>query len=186
MAAPSRYDPRKFRELLLYIADRLRDDEFGGSVKLNKLLYLTECAAVIELGQPIAAARYQKNRHGTTARALPPVQTELIEAGHAEIRTERTPFGKMQNRLVALRAPDIQLFTSTEIAVIDNVVDEHYGLSGTQLEEMTHQRIEWHLVEDGDDIPLEAAYLEPEPQNLPEWAREKARALANELSNQSG
>ena len=66
------YDEAKFTELLLHVADRLRNDRAGGATKLNKVLYFADFAHVRRHGRPISGAEYQKLAHGPAPRPLRP------------------------------------------------------------------------------------------------------------------
>ena len=56
----STYNERKFTELILLVAERLRSDLSGGATKLNKVLFFAEFIHVRRTGRPISGAEFQK------------------------------------------------------------------------------------------------------------------------------
>lgn len=165
----------KFKELMLYIAKRSEADPKFGAIKLNKLLYFADFRAYAENGQPITGARYQKLRWGPAARALLPVRAELIEEGAAEL--ESVQYGHPQDRLVALREPDIEDFSPRELKIIDEVIEEHGPVNGSEISNVSHEAPGWQLARLQEDIPYHTVRItrpEPPPEIL-----EEAVALAD-------
>lgn len=148
----TRYNPRKFKELVLYIAQQSVGDEKFGQIKLNKLLYYSDFEAYAELGEAITHARYQRNRFGPTARALVPVQRELEEQGDAELETADY-HGREQERLVARRDPRMDEFSPAEMRIIDHVMEKNRPLDGTEISNASHEIPGWKLAQDLEDIP---------------------------------
>jgi len=85
MAARNRGNEDKLAELLLYVADRVRDDPTGGSTKVNKILFFAEFAHYRSHLTPITGAPYQKLPRGPAPRRLVPIRDHLVETGQAEI-----------------------------------------------------------------------------------------------------
>lgn len=152
------YDERKFAELLLYAAGRLADDPTGGAVKLNKVLFFAEFAHMRRHGRPITGAEYQKLKWGPAPRRLVPVRQQLLDTKTA-LMEEETYQGFVQERLIPLREPDLSLFTAEELAAVDQVVGELYGMSATDASLRSHDEVGWQMVEDRETIPFEAAFL---------------------------
>ena len=160
MVADFPYDEAKFTELVLYVADRLKDDPTGGAVKLNKALFFAEFAHVRATGRPITGAEYQKLPHGPAPRFLLPVRDQLIRDGRAQLVRE-SYLGYEQKRLTALRPPNLSLFTREELETVDQVLHELRGLSGTETSDISHEQMGWQMVEERETIPFAAAYLRP-------------------------
>jgi hypothetical protein len=78
---------QRFREIILYIADKCRDAEFFGAVKLNKILFYADRRAYLELGRSITGARYQHLEEGPAPVELVPLRREMIEAAQPLSRT---------------------------------------------------------------------------------------------------
>jgi len=154
------YDEAKFAELVLYVARRLESDPAGGAVKLNKVIFFAEFAHVRAEGRPITGVEFQKLENGPAPRRLLPVRRQLIERGDAELRTE-TYLGRSQQRLVAKREPDLTRFTPEELKSVDEALSELHGRSATDVSHLPHEEVGYRMVDEGETIPYEAAYLRP-------------------------
>jgi hypothetical protein len=161
-----RYDEGKLRELVLYVAARLRDDRAGGATKLNKVLYFAEFAHMRRTGMPITGADYQKLPQGPAPRRLRPVRDALIASGDAEIVAESF-LGYEQHRLVPIRGADESLFAAEELATVDEVLADLRDLTAKQVSDLSHAEPGWQLVDDGETIPFAAALIAPEHVDTP-------------------
>lgn len=152
------YDERKFTELVMYVASRLRCDHSGAATKLNKVLFFADFAHVRRTGAPITGAEYQKLEHGPAARRLRPVRDRLIEKGDAELVDEEF-LGYRQHRLVPHRGADLTVFSDDELGTIDRVLADLDGLSARQVSDLSHEEAGWRLVDFSETIPYEAALV---------------------------
>lgn len=147
----------KARELILYIADGSIDDPHFGATKLNKILAFSDFESFAALGDSITGLEYQKLEHGPAPRHLLPLQRALISSGAAQL----VPIARgsyVQQRLVALRAPDLSLFTAPEIALVDEIMSRLRSVNATGASDISHQDDGWRAAELGETIPYEAAF----------------------------
>ena len=176
------YNEEKFIELVLYIALRSDDDKRFGAVKLNKILFYSDFNAYRELGNPITGASYQHLGEGPAPRELLPARKKMTELN--EVKTEaRRYFGKVQQRLVALRPPDLSIFTTEEIRIVDEIINTFWDYSGAQLSDRTHQEYGWRLTDAYETIPYTAAYFSEEPLSQDQIERGREVAAKFELDS---
>lgn len=171
------YDEDKFAEALLYVAKRLEQDPAGGAVKINKALFNADFGHMRAYGRPITGADYQKLPHGPAPRRLLPVREQLVAAGDAELRQEAY-LGNTLVRLVANREPDVASLEPSEKALLDQALSEMQGRSGNDVSEASHLEPGWQMVEEGESIPYETAFLSPPV--MTEGIRKRILALATE------
>src|SRR6266849_8660441 len=95
-------DNEKFRELILFMAEKSEGDRPFGAIKLNKLLFYADFLAFLTLGKAITWQPYQKLENGPAPRRLLPVASEMEEE-EVIAYTERDYYGKRQRRMLALR-----------------------------------------------------------------------------------
>lgn len=173
------YNPRKFQELLVYIAERTADDRSFGDTKLNKTLYWVDFFGYSNLGRAVTGARYQKQTYGPLAVPLIPARSALVETG--DVRIEEPPAGdRVARKTVALRRPDLGVFSADELELIDEVIDLVRRHTAVSVSALSHrQSAGWNLVEIGDEIPYPTALIEkePPPASTMERSREAAAAL---------
>ena len=173
MAEP-KYERGKFKELLVYVAQRTQGDLKCGDMKLNKLLYFADVTAYRRRGRPITGARYQHQPHGPTAKPLVPARRELVRSGRLDTK-KRDYHGREQLSTEALDDPDTSLFEKDELAIIDEVLDKFKDLDGTELEQVAHQEPGWQMTSDGEVIPYRSTLLA-------RTASPRAVARGNELA----
>lgn len=171
-------DQTKFRELILYIAEKSEEDPRFGAVKLNKILYYSDFNAYRRLGAPITFATYQKLNEGPAPKELLPQRHILISEGEVELEY-RPYFDNVQQRVKALRKPNYDEFSAEERAIVDEVIEFMWFMSGREASEYSHRELGWKIAELGDEIPYETAWLSSE--SVPQEAEEYGRQLAREL-----
>jgi hypothetical protein len=169
----------KLAELVLYVAQKLRDDPTGGATKLNKVLYFAEFAHTRAYGEPITGVPYQKLPRGPAPRRLLPIREWLIQSGAAVMEQDQF-LGYPLHRLVPKREPDLSLLSETAVKMVDQVIQSLWGQTAEQTSERSHEEAGWRIVEYGDDIPYEAAYL-PSRVAVTNSVREHAAELAERL-----
>jgi hypothetical protein len=153
-------DERKLGELILYVAKRLLEDPRGGAIKMNKILFAAEYAAVRTYGSPITGVPYQKLKLGPAPRRLLPVRDALIADGSAELRNDWY-MGKRLDRVVPLRDPDMDAFRDEEIKIVDQAIESLWDKNGMEASDESHREMGWRMTELGETIPYEAAFLAP-------------------------
>ncbi len=180
MASTVQYDPEKFQELLLYIADRMGDDPSFGATVLNKALFFSDFLAYRTLGHSITGAEYQKLEYGPAPRSLLREQQALIDSGRAVLQS-RNRWGRIQRRLVVLDQPRIDgVFKPSEIELVDRVIEMLRGHSATAVSQFSHAvSVGWRAADVYETIPYGTAFLSPPAQPTPRQIR-RARELVGE------
>jgi hypothetical protein len=151
-------DGDKFRELILFVAEKSEGDPRFGATKLNKILFFVDFIAFVTLGQSVTGQRYQKLENGPAPRALVPA-IKKMEARNEIAFRERLYYGKVQKRAVALREPDLSLFSGPEVQLVNDIIDEFWGKSASDMSRLSHDFLGWELAEIGEDIPYEVSLV---------------------------
>ncbi|NQW24142.1 MAG: SocA family protein [SAR202 cluster bacterium] len=171
----------KFKNLILYIAKKSKEDKRFGAIKLNKILYYADFDAYRRLGQSITGATYQRLDEGPAPRELVPVRERMIGES---IEIKKAPIGRYtQQRIVALVEPDESLFGEAELRIVDQVLEAMWPMNGKQVTALSHTEPGWIEAETQCDIEYETAWMrngEPEiPAEKGYWARWNARDFEN-------
>ena len=169
----------KFKELVLHIARRCESDPTFGAIKLNKVLFLSDFSAYMELGQSITGAEYIKLKHGPAPRLMAAIR-DAMEKQNDIVVVQRERFGYQQSRVIPRRDADLSSFMATEIALVDIVMDAVKEANATSLSDMTHHILGWKIADLKTVIPYEAAFLSEAPAT-PEDQR-RARELAGKYN----
>jgi len=156
------HDPHfpKLAELILYISKLSQDDRRLGATKLNKILFFADFAAYRKRRNPISDDTYQRLENGPAPRHLVPVRERLIKNGSLAIQ-KVSYYGKTQERTVALRDPDLNLFKADEIALIDSVIKAFWDKDGTDVSLLSHDFVGWRVAANGEEIPYAVALVNP-------------------------
>ena len=152
----------KFKELILYIADKSSGDKPFGATKLNKLLFYADFLAYLQFGTGMTNQRYQKLENGPAPRALIPITGKMESRGEIAYRDENY-YGKSKKRLVPLRDPDLSEFSDDEIELVNRIVAEFLGKNAAAMSGFSHEFIGWQLAKIGEDIPYEVAFVRAIP-----------------------
>ena len=169
----------KLKELILFICLRSQDDPRFGSVKLNKLLFFADFGAYAKLGRSITGHLYFKLKNGPAPKAMMPIRDQMIDE-KALAMQERDHFGRTQKVPIALREPNLMLFTAEEIAVVTDVLMTFRDENAKAISDLSHRFDGWKLAEEKEVIPYEVMlvrFKKPSEQD-----RETALAMGPELA----
>jgi hypothetical protein len=143
----------KFKRLVHYVSWRAGKRDGFGSVKLNKVLWFADTEAFALTLEPITGAKYTRQQFGPVPKAIMPIRDELVKEGKIQIARE----GNL-DRLTALTKPDMQPFTSSEIAIVDWWI-EHIATHETAatISAKSHDYT-WQIAALGEDLPMVASF----------------------------
>jgi hypothetical protein len=170
------FKSRKFKEMMLYFSQRGLDEGLViGSTKLNKLLFFSDFRAYYDRGEPITGARYQKLKNGPAARQFVPMRDRLL--ADEEVRWKEKQENELDDVLIPLSKPNLEIFTDDERKIMDEVFEELRPFNATAASDYSHLRSAgWKVVDEREDIPYESAFVstDPAPQEAIELGRELA------------
>ena len=174
------YNPSKLEELTLYIALRLEGEPTFGRTKLVKMLFFADFAAYCLLGKAITAAHYIKREFGPCPQPFPEIEQKLYASKRAHERI--VPSGPFkQRRMVALDAPNLDLFTAAEIEIVSEVIEKHRADTANDVSDLSHQFVGWQKTEIGEEIPYFTALLPSVPRALSPEEKGRAEAEADRI-----
>ena len=146
----------KFKEVLLYILNKVGSKPNIGETVLYKLLYFTDFDFYEKYEEQLIGATYIKNHYGPT-----PVEFEKIvaETMNKEImRVESSYFNYPQRKYLPLRKADLSKLRANEIEVIDKVLDKLSDMNATQISDYSHDDVPWLTTEDNEVIEYESVF----------------------------
>lgn len=145
----------KTRELLVYIANQLQDKPNYGSTLLNKAFYFIDSVSYLKTKKPISSFSYEKQKNGPTPKPSQflGLRNQLCESGDVMI-VEKERFGFTQKKLIAKRPSDNSYFSTDEIVLIDEVLQNISDISATDISEFSHQFMAWKYAGDREALPF--------------------------------
>lgn len=167
---------QRFRELIVYIAERYQEAEYFGLAKLNKTLYCADFRAFERFGTPLTGMTYRALKQGPAPEALLPVRSDLVNEGAIKIE-EHVVGNDVEHRVVSLRPAFLDLFTGDELALVDAVIKELWNQTADDVADTSHD-VRWRTLKLGDRIPYEACFLSDAA--LTEDDLKRTRELADE------
>jgi len=141
----------KFRELVIYVAQKSAEDINFGSVKLNKIVAFADMIHFAKTGRPITAAQYMKQPLGVVARCMKPTLEELAQKREL-VLVPKERYGKVAKVPTALRSAKLDLFQPSEIEAIEEVLKATRNHNGTTVSDLSHD-----LTPNWDSLPLDVS-----------------------------
>lgn len=151
-------DYEKLKELILYLSLKSEGDQHFGATKLNKLLFYSDFLAYRQLGSSITGETYRALPFGPVPNKIERFLSRLVRDGVLAMREEDF-YDKAQKRPIALQQPDVTVFSSKEIALVDSILERFRLANATQISAASHQFLGWELAEQGERIPYSVALL---------------------------
>jgi Protein of unknown function (DUF4065) len=169
------FNREKFKQLVHYVIWRAGQRDWFGAVKLNKVLWFSDTETFAHLGEPITGATYTRQQFGPVPKAIMPIRSELVREGKIEISRE----GRLE-RLTALTKPDMQSFTSLEMAIIDWWIEHIATYETAQTISAKSHDYAWQIASLGETLPMTASLairLRPPNADEMDWAKRTAAEL---------
>ncbi len=164
---------KKFKEVLLYVLEKVGSKSNVGMTVLYKLLYFIDFDYYEKFEEQLIGATYIKNHFGPTPVEFKKI-VELMEL-KGELETVKSKyFLHEQTKYLPHREPDISVLSAMEIKHIDEVLSRLSDKSAIELSDYSHKDVPWITAEDGRPLSYESVFYrtkdtsvrEYEPDNL--------------------
>lgn len=147
---------RKFKEVLLYILNKVGAKPNIGETVLYKLLYFIDFNFYEKYEMQLVGATYIKNHHGPSPVEFTKIVRTMLEKDLVLVKTKH--FNYMQKKYLPLRTADTSVLSGTEIEMIDHVLNQLSDLNATQIAEYSHHDVPWMTAEEGKKIDYESVF----------------------------
>lgn len=132
----------KFKQVVLYVLNKVGEKPNFGETVLHKLLYFIDFDYYEKFEESLMGGTYLKNDYGPTSDDLAPLINEMLERGEIEtITSER--FGYPQKKYLARTNSNLDILSEREIGHIDEVLARLAGKSATELKQHSHEDMPW-------------------------------------------
>lgn len=142
-------DEGKFKEVLLYVLERIGAKPNVGLTVLYKLMYFCDFDYYEQYGAFLTGASYRKIEHGPAPTSFESIVEDMI-AEQAITKVVGDYFGKTQKRYLPLRRPNMGSLSGSEIQLIEAVLSRHGDKNATEISEYSHGDAPWKEAEMGD------------------------------------
>jgi len=146
----------KFKEVLLYVLNKVGAKPNIGEVVLYKLLYFIDFDYYEKYEEQLIGATYIKNHYGPTPVEFAKIVQQM--EGKDLVKIEKKYFDYHQKKYLPLREPDISKLSTREQAIIDGVLRRLSDKTAKDISEYSHNDVPWMTTEDGKIIDYESVF----------------------------
>lgn len=148
---------QKFKEVLLYVLEKVGALPNVGEVVLYKLLYFIDFDYYERYEEQLIGATYMKNHHGPTPIEFAKIVTEMQKSSEIDKITTKY-FNYDQKKYLPLRNSCLKLLNAQEIQLIDEVLAKHGHKSAKEFSEYSHKDVPWMTAKEGQPIDYESVF----------------------------
>ncbi|MDR0800261.1 MAG: SocA family protein [Endomicrobium sp.] len=148
---------KKFKEVFIYILNKVGTKDNVGQTVLYKLLYFIDFNYYELYEEQLIGAKYIKNTYGPTPVDFIKILEEMQKNGDCE-KTNRPYFRHDQTKYSSKRLADLSVLSKQEIKHIDDVLEKYSDKSANELSELSHKDIPWIIAKDGEAIDYESVF----------------------------
>ena len=159
---------KKFKEVLLYILQKVGAKPNVGLTVLYKLLYFIDFDYYEKYEKQLMGLTYIKNHHGPTPRELIKVIRKMKE--NRELEEIKSKYFQLEQRkYLPLREPNLDVLKPTELKTIDNVLNRLGEMNATQISEYVHGDIPFQVADERKNIEYEHALYRERPYSVRQY-----------------
>ena len=158
----------KFKQVLLYILEKVGAKPNVGLTVLYKLLYFIDFDYYEKYEQQLMGLTYFKNTHGPAPRNFAKWVKNMIDAGEL-VEVKSKYFTHDQKKFLPRSSPDLSLLNGRELEMIDDVLVRYSDKSATQLSEMSHRDMPWKAAKSGENLEYEHAFYRSDEFSVREY-----------------
>lgn len=159
----------KFKEVLLYILNKIGSKPNVGETVIYKLLYFIDFDFYEKYEDQLIGATYIKNRFGPTPIEFQKIVERMIKKEEIT-KIENEYFKYPQTKYLPLRKADLSKLRANEIETIDDVLKKLSDMSATQISEYSHNDVPWLTTDDGKAIEYESVFYRTPEYSVREYA----------------
>jgi len=148
---------KKFKEVLLYILEKVGSKSNVGMTVLYKILYFIDFDYYEKFEEQLIGATYIKNHFGPTPVEFKKIVESMESKGELETVKSKY-FLHEQTKYLPRREPDISVLNAKEIKHIDEVLSRLSDKNAKELSDYSHKDIPWLGTKDGEIIKYEAVF----------------------------
>lgn len=177
------FDAVKFKEVILYVLEKVGAKPNIGETALYKILYFIDFDFYEKYGHFLTGAVYMKNHHGPTPKQFKALADEMIMGGELE-RVRSKYFQYEQKKYLPRRRADLGVFSAVETELMDDVLARLSDKNGSELRAYSHDDLPWLATEDQGDIAYSLVFQRSQPYSQRDNEMEFLDASASDVLEQ--
>lgn len=161
----------KFKQVLLYILNKVGAKPNVGQTVIYKLLYFIDFDYYEIFEEQLMGLKYIKNTYGPTPIDFAKLIQEMEKDGELEeIKTKY--FNKDQTKYLPIKEPNLSLLSGQEIKHIDDELARLSDMTAKELSEYSHKDIPWIGANMGEIMDYEAVFYRNDDTSRREYVEE--------------
>ncbi len=152
----------KFKEVLLYILEKIGAKPNVGQTVLYKLLYFIDFDYFEKYQEQLIGATYIKNHYGPTPVEFAKIVEEMKKTDQIE-EIKSSFYNFDMKKYIPRRHADLSKFSAQEKQIIDQVLEKYSDKTATELSELSHKDVPWAASEMGKEIDYQLAFYREDP-----------------------
>ena len=161
-------NPDKFKQVVLYVLNKVGEKPNVGKTVLHKLLYFIDFDYYEKFEESLMGGTYIKNYHGPTSVELDPLIKEMREQGEIEAVT-REHFRYSQKKHLAQTRPALDILSEREINHIDEVLARLADKNAAELKQHSHEDMPWKSAKHKEPLSYERVFYRDERHSVREY-----------------
>ncbi|OGW48047.1 MAG: repressor protein [Nitrospirae bacterium RBG_13_41_22] len=162
---------KKFKEVLLYILNKVGSKPNIGETVIYKLLYFIDFDFYEKYEEQLIGATYMKNQYGPTPIEFDKIVEQMIKKEEIE-KVKSDYFNYPQTKYLPRNKPDLTKFKANEIEVIDDVLNRLSEMNASQISDYSHGDVPWLTTSEGEVIEYESVFYRTPPYSVRSYAEE--------------
>lgn len=161
----------KFKQVFLYILERVGGKPNVGLTVLYKLLYFIDFDYYEKYEEQLMGLTYIKNHHGPTPKEFIKVIEEMKKQN--EIEEVKSQYFTFEQRKYLPRInADLSQINGRELEMIEAVLARLSDKSATELSYYSHADVPWASHEEGEEINYESVFYRNDPYSVRKYEDE--------------
>ncbi|MFC2169557.1 type II toxin-antitoxin system antitoxin SocA domain-containing protein [Acidobacteriota bacterium] len=160
----------KFKEVLLYLLNKVGSRPNVGESVIYKLLYFIDFNYYKKFEEQMIGATYIKNTYGPTPKEFAKIVNKMT--GKDIVQAKHQYFQYPQRKYIPLRKPDLSKLKADEVKMIDEVLDKLADMNAAQINEYSHGDVPWITTEDNEIIDYESVFYRTPLYSMREYDTE--------------
>jgi len=161
---------QKFKEILLYILNKVGSKPNIGESVLYKLLYFIDFDFYEKYEEQLIGATYIKNHYGPTPKEFIKIIKEM--EGKDLIKVKDSYFKHPQTKYLSKRESDLTLLKAHEIKMIDSVLDRLSDMNAAEISDYSHRDVPLLTTNQGEIIDYESVFYRTKPYSVRTYIEE--------------
>lgn len=147
----------KFKEVFLYIINKIGAKANVGQTVLYKILYFIDFDYYEKYEEQLIGAKYIKNTFGPTPVDFAKIICKMQNDGDC-VEVKSKYFEREQTKYLPRREADISHLSGKELEHINLTIKKYEDWSAKELSAYSHKDVPWLAAEDGGIIDYEAVF----------------------------